>query len=222
MIGTCAASSEADVLEACFQPWLRAHPSWLEPQVAPPWWQSGFARSACTRRLGYRWWCQHFGIEPCPPWPLAWPQGLSLRAQALHDAALRIGMVVHASDVHFMRQWVTDRAQLLAIESAHAWREALRWALARPLRANAPALAQPLSRESLVTIGLASLRSAVELLQPGLWSRVQFRCDWRLLQDETTPVPMLSSADDSLCKQVVRIWMRCSSRAAATVPPPSI
>lgn len=195
----------AELARLWFEPWEHAHASWLDPTVTPPGWARQLAVNLAGARLSYFAWCRHFCIEPRPPAQLAWPHSMTLAPDRLEVCALRVGMLACASDPAFARQWLSDRASALAAAPSAWWREAARWARARPLRMPGSPTTR-ISHASLVATGLAAMRHAALALQPQLWSRLQFRCDRRLLE-----VIAAGTLDDASCRQVRRIWILVST-----------
>lgn len=177
-----------------------------------------FAEGAAECRLGHRWFCRHFGIDAAFTHPRPFPAalgislpGLPLAPDDLVAAATALGRVGYAS--HCLTSSRQGLARLFSQDTetagdAHAWREALRQARARPLTVDGIQAPPPGgSALELQRWALPLMARLIEDAVPGAWARLRLRVDPQCF----TLAPMAPATySPALQRQAWRIW-----RAAA-------
>ncbi len=180
-----------------------------------------FATPGPGCRLGYRWFCRHFGIDAALPHPRPFPgatgsalPALPLAPADLVSAATALGRVGYAS--HCVSSSRQGLARLFSHDTqsagdAEAWKDALRQARARPLTvAETHAPPPGGSALDLQRWALPLMARLIEDAVPGAWARLRLRVDPQCF----TLAPLAPTAySPALQRQAWRIW-----RAAATTP----
>ncbi|MDQ0083808.1 hypothetical protein J2W35_004174 [Variovorax boronicumulans] len=198
------------------EPWCGADPSWQAPDVAPQGWDRFSQISPAGRRLVYKLWCSHFGLDPSlPALPAsaarAQLRGVAWDVEGLSRAALFIGMVAAVSASTFAGAWMRERDAVLASADIALWRRACALARARPLVVgpSARACADGVSAASLRRTGWLCLRFALEAIWPHAWQRLFFRCDAQLLRSvsELCPRNDVAGATDADIRHILRAWL---------------
>jgi hypothetical protein len=180
-----------------------------------------FAHPGPGCRLGYRWFCRHFGIDAALPHPRPFPGAVGVALPALPlapadlvAAATALGRVGYAS--HCLTSSRQGLARLFSQDTqtagdADAWRDALRQARARPLMvADTHAPPPGGGALDLQRWALPLMARLIEDAVPGAWARLRLRVDPRCF----TLAPLAPTAySPALQRQAWRIW-----RAAAATP----
>lgn len=202
---------DADLLRLWYEPWLDADASWLQPDVAPPCWEQFSRCSAVGRRLAYSLWAHHFALENFPAPVLKNPvlDALPMKAAALEQGALFVGMVGLASQERFASCWLRSRRHLVVLAAPHLWHSAIRLARGRPLCSSTmPCSPEGVDRNGLILWGVAHLKAAIELEMPQLWGRLRFRLDKSTVDaaQERTCRGEIRVEGDVDVRQIRRAW----------------
>jgi len=204
-----------DFLSFWFEPWRELHPSWIEGDPDAAQWLQGVVRGGAAQRFAYRLFCHRFDVDMgLPHSEVRRIADLPLDRGSVEGAALFVGMVSQASREDAASFWLVHGASLMTLEGVVAWREAHRFARARPLRAGASAPSGPMTRQTLTVQGLLVMRAALGLIGTGLWSRLRLRCDRSLVDlSENAGRGVASPPDAMTLRQVLRAWQRSKSMA---------
>lgn len=222
-------------LDLWYEPWRQMHAGWLdavagasdggtsvqgaearEATTAGDAWLARFRSPSPALRVAYRSFCDRFGIAADAPLPLdrlsTLPGHLPLDTAALDRAALALGRVAYAS--HCLAGSRHDLAHLFSAQPGEAplWRDALRQAKARPLRADGAPPPAGCANGDLRRWALPLMGHLIEEALPGAWSRLRLRCD----PSHVAPLdagPRIPETATGLRRQAWRIWRNGASPA---------
>ncbi|UXH79531.1 hypothetical protein [Roseateles amylovorans] len=196
------------------EPWVDAHPEWLDMMAEQDPWAAKFRRASPSLRLGYPWFCRRHQIDDRIGLPREWHTGMPMDLRALPlsgprlaRAAIAIGRVGYVS--HCMSQAREQLARLFSPEAsadASPWRDALRQARARPLLTLSDAPIDN-SEPALQRWALPLMAQLIDERVPGAWSRLRLR----LAPDLSGGIAphgatVLPDAATALRRQAWRLW----------------